>query len=371
MLINCDGPASIDTLYQVLQLFHNYPTVHSVFRVVLPRHSQGLCGELSFWFLQWAAALGPNILWSTSPIQNPPQSQHRWHPYQCQELCVFGRFTVVWIECSCTVFLMRTMCMHEMVWRQMLRSTQILKVLGRMSFCCNTKFWYPCGGWFLIFLSFALVEQLHHCQLGALHLLGQCWSIQMTLGQSVCAVVKVNWACILVNHWSGGQLAMHHSCVVLAFVHHWIYPSSQSFYLPPVPDWCWWATGNFCAGYGCILPHLWDLPCILVGLGRAAIPPHTPCSPICSEFCACLEGSGMDKDHVSHSQGHCLAASVIMFLVVLHFLPLEKVSLPVGPLYEVPQLLDAFAGGGHGYQFWGNSKGDINGKWGCLPYNKR
>ena len=56
MLINHNGAASIDTLCQVLQLFLYYPTVHTIFRVVLPRHLQGICGELPFWFLQWGSS---------------------------------------------------------------------------------------------------------------------------------------------------------------------------------------------------------------------------------------------------------------------------------------------------------------------------
>ena len=42
---------------------------------------------------------------------------------------------------------------HVPVWhngRQMHRPTQILKALGRMSFCCNAKFWYLHGSWFLV-----------------------------------------------------------------------------------------------------------------------------------------------------------------------------------------------------------------------------
>ena len=82
--------------------------------------------------------------------------QHGWYPYQCQESCMLGRFVVVWIRCSNTVFPMKTMCTHEMMWRQMHRPTQISKALGRISFCCNVKFWYLHGGWFLFDLKLYL-----------------------------------------------------------------------------------------------------------------------------------------------------------------------------------------------------------------------
>ena len=87
-----------------------------------------------------------------------------------------------------------------------------------------------------------------------------------------------------------------------------------------------------------------------------------PNLPSALNFVPALEGGDMDKDHVSHLQGHCLAASVIILFVAFHFLLLKKVSLPVSPLYVVSQRLDIFAGSGFGYQFWGYSKGDINGK---------
>ena len=45
-------------------------TMYIIFRVVLPRHLQRLYGKLSFGFSSGTAAPRPNILWSTSPIQN-------------------------------------------------------------------------------------------------------------------------------------------------------------------------------------------------------------------------------------------------------------------------------------------------------------
>ena len=43
-----------------------------------------------------------------------------------------------------------------------------------------------------LFSSFALVVQVYHCQLEALHLWNLCWSTQSTLGQMVHAVWMVN-----------------------------------------------------------------------------------------------------------------------------------------------------------------------------------
>ena len=48
MLINHDGVASIDTLHQVLKVLLYCSTVYNMLRVVLPRHSWGLYGKLSF-----------------------------------------------------------------------------------------------------------------------------------------------------------------------------------------------------------------------------------------------------------------------------------------------------------------------------------
>ena len=52
-----------------------------------------------------------------------------------------------------------------------------------------------------LFLSFALVEQVYPCQLGAIHLWDLCW---LTLDCMVHAVVMVNWAFLPVDIWLGG-----------------------------------------------------------------------------------------------------------------------------------------------------------------------
>ena len=57
-----------------------------------------------------------------------------------------------------------------------------------------------------------------------------------------------------------------------------------------------WLIGNrkFQCRIGCTLPHQWDIPHTLVGLDRAAAPPHTPYSPTCSGFHVGLEGTDTD-----------------------------------------------------------------------------
>ena len=42
---------------------------------------------------------------------------------------------------------------HDMMWRQMHRSTYISKALGRMLFCHNVKFQYLLASWFLMVLK--------------------------------------------------------------------------------------------------------------------------------------------------------------------------------------------------------------------------
>ena len=64
-------------------------------------------------------------------------------------------------------------------------------------------------------------------------------------------------------------------------------------------------------GYGCALPHLWDVPHILASLDRAATPPHTPCSPTCSGFCVC-------PWRWWHRPGPCLPSSRTLPCYVYH-----------------------------------------------------
>ena len=71
LLINHSGCTSTNTMCQVFffSMLPHYFTMYIAFWVALPRHSWDLYGELSFGFPSGAAALGPNILWSTPLIQ--------------------------------------------------------------------------------------------------------------------------------------------------------------------------------------------------------------------------------------------------------------------------------------------------------------
>ena len=63
--------------------------------------------------------------------------------------------------------------------------------------------------------------------------------------------------------------------------------------------------------------------------------------------------------------------SVVIQLMAPCFLLQKQVGLLVGPLNVVPHFLDVFAGSRHGYQFWGNSKGDIYGELGLPTVHKK
>ena len=256
---------------------------------------------------------------------------------------------------------MKTMCMHEIMWRQMELSTQTLKAPGRMSLCCNVKFWYLNGGWFLIILELHLVQQVCHCQLRALYLWNPCWLTQSNLSQMVHAFLKVNWACSPVDPHSDSWLAMHHSNMTFELVYHCVHCSWQNFYILHVPDCCWWAIGSFCVGCSCTLPHLWGVPHTLVGLGRAAIPPHTCCSPMCSELCACPWRQW-------HRQGPCpLFPRTLPCCIGCNFtygiaLPSVGRGQPyVGPLNVVPPAFKCICWKWMWLLALGNSKGDV--KW--------
>ena len=74
--------------------------------------------------------------------------------------------------------------------------------------------------------------------------------------------------------------------VALEWVHYY-HLLPQHFHILSALGHGWWATGSFNVGYSCAFPYLWNIPHILLSLDRAATPPHTPCSPTCSGFCAC------------------------------------------------------------------------------------
>ena len=117
--------------------------------------------------------------------------------------------------------------------------------------------------------------------------------------------VKAAWMvskiCLPVNFWSGGWLAIHPPHVALGWIHCYHLPPLH-FHILHISNYCWWATGNFCVGYGCSLPCLWNIAHILVSLDRVAIPPHAACSLTCSEFCVCPWRQW-------HRPGLCLSSS--------------------------------------------------------------
>ena len=124
----------------------------------------------------------------------------------------------------------------------------------------------------LLFLSFTLVEQVHPCQLGALHLWDPCWLTQSTLGQMVHADFNGELGT------PSSQLSVGQSTGNASFSCGTGVGSSLDL-SPPTgfsPSSCsrlllMGKMGYFCAGYGCILPIYKDVPHILVGSGRVAI----------------------------------------------------------------------------------------------------
>ena len=258
------------------------------------------------------------------------------------------------------------MCMHEVRWREIHRPTQTLKALGKILFWCNGKFWYLHGGWFLIVLKLCLgwtdvslsAWSPPSVEFMLVDLVDPGSNSSYSFDGELC--MPFGW--LLVGCFTGNASFLCGTWIVSS-----LNPSPfTEFHLPPVPDCCCWEMGNFCAGYDCALLHLWDKH--IYWYIWVELPFHHIFSspPFVLNFVPALEGADMDKNHVSHPQGHCLAASVIILLVALHFLPLKKVGLPESSLHAVPQVLDVFAGGRCRYWFWGNSKGDINGKLG-LP----
>ena len=158
LFINHSGVTPSDTVCQVFvfPMVPYYFTVYIIFGVVLPRHSQGLYGELFFGFPGGAAALRPNILWSTPPIQKSTlKSTLMVSPSVPKIVCVWqtcdgsSRLTS---HCSPN----ENCVWHDMMCRQMHRSIHISKVLGRMVFCHTVKFWYFHWSWCFVFLELCL-----------------------------------------------------------------------------------------------------------------------------------------------------------------------------------------------------------------------
>ena len=183
MLLFCFNKSQwncLDTFDQVLQLFFYCLIVHTIYSHTTQTTTGPLWGVVFLVSPVGQLCLDQISFGPLPPSKIPPESQHAWYPHQYQELHVLSRFAVIWIECSHTVFPMRTMCTHEMMWRQMHRPTQILNTLGRMSFCCNAKFQYLHGGWFLIVLELHLGGTGASLSTWSPPSMGPCWLTQLT-----------------------------------------------------------------------------------------------------------------------------------------------------------------------------------------------
>ena len=155
-LISHGGVTFTDTMCQMFFFFNAtiLLTMYIILRVVLPRHSWGLYGDLVFGFPSGADVFRPNILWSTPPHPKIHQVQvtSMASPSMPKIICV-------WQACdglnrvSSRCISPKMVYRHDMMCRQMHKATNILRALGRMLFCHNAKFWYLHGSWFLIFLE--------------------------------------------------------------------------------------------------------------------------------------------------------------------------------------------------------------------------
>ena len=74
--INLGGIISTSTVHQSFYFIADITVLFYLihcFGVILSRHSGILYEELTGWFVSGEAAVhGPNVLWSTPPIKNPP-----------------------------------------------------------------------------------------------------------------------------------------------------------------------------------------------------------------------------------------------------------------------------------------------------------
>ena len=163
----CGWVTFTDTVCQVFfSMLPYYFTVYIAFQIVLPRHSQGLYGELSFGFPSKAA-----VLWQISfgPLPHP-KIHHRvnidgiaTNARNC--LCLAD----IWwfkIECFYTAYPTKmctgmTWCSGKCrgqptYWRHWERCYFAIVQNSSTSIGVGSSF----------FLSFALVEQMCHCQLG-------------------------------------------------------------------------------------------------------------------------------------------------------------------------------------------------------------
>ena len=147
-----------------------------------------LWGGCPFGFSCRVAVLRPNILLSTPPSINPPELTWMASSSMPGIMCVWQIYGGL-----NRVYFPQRPCVH-MRWCKG-------RCIGQLKYW---RHWEGChfaviqnsdtsmGLGSSLFLSFALVVQVHHCQLGALHLCSPCWLTWSTLGQMVCTVLRVN-----------------------------------------------------------------------------------------------------------------------------------------------------------------------------------
>ena len=121
----------------ILQLLLYCTTIYIVLQVVLPGHSQGLYGELSFGFSGEAAVRGAKY-----PLVHSlhPKIHHR-------------------VNNNCVPINARNcLCLADLWWVKKSIFTLHSSWKWIILFCHNARFWYLHGSWFLIVLEFCLSE---------------------------------------------------------------------------------------------------------------------------------------------------------------------------------------------------------------------
>ena len=147
----------------VLLLYCFCYACHLVFWVGLlhtPRVSMGV--TLLDFFFGWAAALRPNILWSTAPIQKSTIETTLMGFPSMLKWVVPSRHGMEQVKCVYTILPMKTVYRHDIKCRQIYRPTNTSQMPGRLVSASNAKFWYLHGSWFQVVC--------------VPHLSGTCWS---------------------------------------------------------------------------------------------------------------------------------------------------------------------------------------------------
>ena len=202
-----------------------YFTMYIIFRVLLPRHWQGLYGVLSFGFPGGSAVLRPNILWSTPTVQKSTIKS------TLMVSLSIPKFVYVWQTCDGLNTVSSYCILHKYsvkAWHDVQADAQAnLHMEGHQEGCdCaivqNSSISMGVGSSF--FLSFTLVEQVCHHLLGVLHLWNQDLSMLSILGQPVHIALMVNEVCLLVAFWLASWPVTHPLHVALEWVHYYHLP---------------------------------------------------------------------------------------------------------------------------------------------------